>query len=197
MCTMTALLPRCPTGYCQVARPFEDTPVATTTPTAVTQSPSTPSTPTTPTTPTIPPLPEQVCTETGIKEAFYSDLGQKYCLKTCLGKPMATCNLYICFCNTAYFTEKEIYYDDLGDQVLIDDDFTLEDWAAEEELDKAEGREEGEEEGEAKGIEDGEDDSMWRRIVDKKMFFWSLFADGVEGDKGDDNSGEELREILE
>ena len=143
-------------------------------------------------------MPEQVCTETGIKEPFYSDLGQKYCLQTCLGKPMSTCNLYICFCNTAYFTEKEIYYDDLGGQVLIDDDFTLEDWAAEVdgEDDEAEGRED-EEEDKDEGIVTEEDDSMWRRIVDKKMFFWNLFADGSNSGEDDYDSSAELREILE
>ncbi|TRY68536.1 hypothetical protein TCAL_07254 [Tigriopus californicus] len=67
----------------------------------VTPLPSQPTTSTTatPSATTLAP-PMRPCLQTGIKDEFFSDLGDTYCQSICLGHPMYLCNLYICYCNT-------------------------------------------------------------------------------------------------
>ena len=56
----------------------------------------------------LPPIQDQICLQAGIKQPFYSILGNHYCQHTCLFKPMDECNLYLCFCNTPYLSTKNI-----------------------------------------------------------------------------------------
>ena len=81
----------------------------TTTTTTTTASPmltsisiGTTSSTTTISTTVIPPIQDQICVQSGIKDLYYSVLGQHYCRETCLNQPMDYCNLYICYCNTKY-----------------------------------------------------------------------------------------------
>lgn len=55
----------------------------------------------------VPPLEQQICVEAGIKQNFYSNIGNDYCIKTCQGKPMDVCNLYLCYCRTKWVSTRD------------------------------------------------------------------------------------------
>ena len=81
----------------------------TTAPNVTTVAPNTTPLPTTTTSPSwtiLPPIQDQICLQAGIKKPFYSILGNHYCQHTCLFRPMDECNLYLCYCNTSYFSTK-------------------------------------------------------------------------------------------
>ena len=54
----------------------------------------------------IPEIQDQLCIQAGIKDEYYSSLGNYYCQITCLFKPMDQCNLYLCSCSTKYVSSK-------------------------------------------------------------------------------------------
>ena len=111
---------RCPTEECQRAEPFDDTTPSTTPhptqPPTPTQppppNPTTTSAPTTapttvpitsPTTDPLTPPGDKICVDAGIREEFFSSIGNDYCKTVCVGKKQRLCNLYLCWCKTDWF----------------------------------------------------------------------------------------------
>ena len=105
---------RCPKEPCKKGKPFTDqeTIMPTTTtiaPEIITSDSANPSqtiaTETVPWT-AIPPIQDQICIQAGIKEQFFSNMGNYYCQMTCLFQQMDKCNLFLCYCNTKFVTTK-------------------------------------------------------------------------------------------
>ena len=92
---------------------------------------------------------------------------------------MAVCNLYICFCNTAWFVEREIEYDDDGEMILnYDTNYDGITKEEEEKIDEKNCEETKCDESEStkdEGKSKEDDDSLWKTIVEKKMAFLNLF----------------------
>jgi len=82
-CADVCVGPGCPTKPCQKAQPFSDNIVEP----ASTEAPQSNEG-----------YIEPLCLQVGVKDRFWSQIGDYYCQATCLFKPMAQCNLYLCDC---------------------------------------------------------------------------------------------------